>query len=114
MIEKRKHLRIKAPCEVILNHPSFGTVLGKVRYMSEGGVFLTFDSIPAVDDRLVVEAKIQGDGWDESMPFIKMRVMHLEALSMALQFVGGTSFSDVQFRYGKKVNISELDEELNI
>ncbi|MDX1303608.1 PilZ domain-containing protein [Photobacterium sp.] len=87
MIERRKHSRIQADYEVILNHPSFGTVVGKVRDMSDSGVFLTFDSITAVDDGLVVEAKIQGDGWDESMPFLKMRVMRQEALGMALQFV---------------------------
>lgn len=113
MIEKRKHLRIKAAYGVILNHPSFGTVVGKLRDMSHGGFFLTFDSIPTVDEGLVVEAKIQGDGWNESMPFIQMRVMRLEALGMALQFVGANSFPDVLFRYGKNVNISELDEMCN-
>ena len=90
MIERRKHPRIKAPnepYEVILNSPSFGTMVGKVRDMSDGGVFLTFDSIPVVNEGMVVEAKIQGDNWDESMPFLKMRVMRVDKTGIALQFV---------------------------
>ncbi|MGF1760695.1 PilZ domain-containing protein [Photobacterium sagamiensis] len=113
MIEKRKHQRIKAPYEVILNHPSFGTVVGKVKDMSYGGFFLMFDSIPPFEEGLVVEAKIQGDGWDESIPFLKVRVMRLEALSMALQFVGGYRLPDVLFRYGQNVRLFELIEMNN-
>lgn len=46
MIERRLHERELVDAPVRLYHPVIGTLTGKVRNLSKGGMFITLDEVP--------------------------------------------------------------------
>ncbi len=87
MRERRIQTRVQVDHSVDLFHPSFGRVSGEVINMSIGGIFLMLESPIDCVTFQQVDAKIRGEGWDESMPAVAMEVIRLEGSGIALRFV---------------------------
>ena len=46
MIERRLHKRELVDAPVRLYHPVLGTLMGKIRNLSKGGMYITLDEVP--------------------------------------------------------------------
>ena len=85
MNDKRQHERIEFPAEVKIMHPDFGSIVGRTRDMSDGGLFLFVDLNPGlqVDAAVTVQAQdLSGEA-----PLVKATVVRVEASGIALMFL---------------------------
>ncbi len=86
MNDKRRHERIAFPAEVKIMHPGFGSIIGRTRDMSDGGLFLLVDINPGLEigARVTVQAQdISGEA-----PLVEARVVRIEASGVALMYEG--------------------------
>ena len=84
MKNKRKHERIAFPAEVKIMHPDFGSIIGRTRDMSDGGLFLCVESNPGLEvgARVTVQAQdISGEA-----PLVEARVVRIEVSGVALMY----------------------------
>jgi hypothetical protein len=85
MNDKRQHERIAFPAEVKIMHPGFGSMVGRTRDMSDGGLFLLLDINPglAVGAQVTVQAQdLSGDA-----PLVKATVVRIEESGVALMYL---------------------------
>jgi len=87
MEERRHHPRFIPAYHILLWNHHFGRLSGKVRNMSESGVFV--DQITASDfyTGMLLEAEIIGANWDNSLPSLTMQVVRVDDGGIALEFV---------------------------
>ncbi len=86
MNEKRKHPRHSACYLVVLTHPTLGKKMGKVKDMSDGGVYLELESSAGLYPKCRLSAQIMGENWDSTMPALDMEVTRILDRGVALTF----------------------------
>ncbi len=88
-VERRRHVRIEVPMQVLLTHPTLGTSELKTIDICDNGVFLEAkpEQCPAVGDEVTLQVKggILGDG--EEPPLVMARVVRLTENGMGIQFI---------------------------
>jgi hypothetical protein len=87
MIEKRRHKRVPVQFWVSLSHPLLGVVTGQVQEMSHGGLSLTLDDDVGFFTMMELEARIHGEGWDDSMPPLAVQVVRAQNREIAMKFM---------------------------
>ena len=87
MQEQRKYVRSSSTALVEMTHPSFGTLSGKARDLSEGGVFVQLgnDVLPPVGT--VVQVRIKRYTGTINADPVAMKVMHQQAGGVGLMFL---------------------------
>ena len=87
MKDRRKYPRKKVKLDVVIRHPALGQVIGHIRDMSEGGVFLDVNRSVLFERGQIVGAKIIGDSGIDLAPLLSMEVVRVELSGIALKFV---------------------------
>lgn len=87
MIERRRHKRVPVQFWVSMSHPLLGIVTGHVKNMSHGGISLTLNEEVGFFRMMELDARIHGDGWDESMPALPVLVVRANEREVALKFL---------------------------
>ena len=87
MIERRRHKRVPVQFWISLSHPLLGVVTGQVQEMSHGGLSITLDDDVGFFAMMELEARIHGDGWDDSMPALAVQVLRAENREISMKFL---------------------------
>lgn len=87
MIERRRHKRVPVQFWISLSHPLLGVVTGQVHEMSHGGLSLTLDDDVSLFTMMEMDARIHGEGWDESMPALPVQVVRSNKREVAMMFL---------------------------
>lgn len=87
MIERRRHKRIPVQFWISLSHPLLGVVTGQVHEMSHGGLSLTLDDEVSLFTMMEMDARLHGEGWDESMPALPVQVVRNSKREVAMKFL---------------------------
>ena len=86
MNEKRKFHRKNIKLSVVINHPAFGQVIGHVRNMSEGGIFLDVYRSNLFECGQIMGVHILGDSGIDIAP-LSMKVVRADLSGISLKFV---------------------------
>jgi hypothetical protein len=98
MIERRRHKRIPVQFWISLSHPLLGVVTGQVHEMSHGGLSLTLDEEVSLFTMMELDARIHGEGWDDSMPALPVQVVRVKNREVAMKFLG-VDEDNLEFSY---------------
>ena len=66
-------------------HPDFGSIIGRTRDMSDGGLFLFVDFNPGL--RVGAEVTVQARDISGEAPLVPAKVVRLEANGIALMYL---------------------------
>jgi|TARA_B100000315_G_scaffold241433_1_gene262310 hypothetical protein len=86
VIDRRQHQRIEVGYWVSLKYPLLGTITGDIKDMSVSGVSLLLDEEINFFVMMELDARIHGEGWDESMPSLPVQVVRVSQREVALLF----------------------------
>jgi hypothetical protein len=84
MNDKRQHERITFPAEVKIMHPDFGSIIGRTRDVSDGGLFLFVEINPGL--RVGAQVTVQAQDISAEAPLVKATVVRVEASGIALMY----------------------------
>lgn len=84
MNDKRQHERISFSAEVRIMHPDFGSITGRMRDMSDGGVFLFVDYNPGL--RVGAQVTVQAQDLSAEAPLVEATVVRIEEAGIALRY----------------------------
>ena len=87
MIERRRHKRVPVQLRVSLSHPLLGVVTGQVHEMSHGGLSLSLDEDVSLFTMMELDARIHGEGGDDSMPALPVQVVRVSNREVAMKFL---------------------------
>jgi len=87
MIERRRHKRVPVQFWVSLSHSLLGVVTGQVHEMSHGGLSLSLDEEVSLFPMMELDARLHGEGWDDSMPALPVQVMRVKKRQVGLRFL---------------------------
>jgi hypothetical protein len=87
MNDKRNSLRKKSQLKVLISHPGQGRVVGRIRDMSDRGVFLDVYQSVLFECGQIVGARIIGDSGIDMNPMLSMEIVRVELNGIALKFV---------------------------
>jgi len=87
MMERRRHKRVEVDFWASLSHPLLGTITCDIQDMSISGVSIKLDEDLSFFVMMELDAKIRGDGWDDSMPALPVQVMRVNKRDVGLQFI---------------------------
>lgn len=87
MIDRRQHRRVEVDFWASLSHPLLGTVTGEIQDMSISGLSITLDEDMNFFVMMELDARIHGDGWDNTMPALPVQVVRVNEREIALQFI---------------------------
>jgi len=102
-IERRRHKRVPVQFWISLSHPLLGVVTGQVQEMSHGGLSLTLDEDVGFFTMMELDARIHGEGWDESMPALPVQVVRAHNREVGMRFL------DVE---DETMELSQIEDEL--
>jgi len=87
MVERRRHKRVEVDFWASLTHPLLGTITCDIQDMSISGVSIKLDEDLKFFVMMELDVKIRGDGWDDSMPALPVRVTRVDKRDVGLQFI---------------------------
>lgn len=87
MMERRRHKRVEVDFWASLSHPLLGTITCDIQDMSISGVSIKLDEDIDFFVMMELDVKIRGEGWDDSMPALPVRVTRVEKREIGLQFI---------------------------
>lgn len=87
MDERRRHKRVSVEFWVSLTHPLLGVVTAEIQNLSSGGLSVTLDEDVDFFVMMELEAKIHGEGWDDTMPALPVQVVRVLGREVAIRFL---------------------------
>jgi hypothetical protein len=84
MNDKRQHERIAFPGEVKIMHPDFGSIIGRTRDLSDGGLFLFVENNPGLG--VGAQVTVQAQDISGEAPLVEATVVRVEAGGVALKY----------------------------
>lgn len=115
MIERRRHKRVSVDFWVSLSHPLLGVATAEIQNMSSGGLSVTLDEEIEFFVMMELEARIHGEGWDDSMPSLPVQVVRILGREVALSFLDDCDYflnSAVKAEFSEEEFEFDVDEEL--
>lgn len=91
MIDRRQYKRVSVDFWVSLTHPLLGVITGNVRDMSIGGMAVQLDENVGFFCMMELDARLHGNGWDDSLPSFPVQVVRVNAQEIGLRFLKADS-----------------------
>lgn len=114
MIDRRRHKRVSVDFWVSLTHPLLGVATAEIQNMSSGGLSVTLDEETEFFVMIELEARIHGEGWDESMPSLPVQVVRILGREVALRFLDNCDhfWTSLSEEFGEEEFDFDFDEEI--
>ncbi|PCJ28196.1 MAG: hypothetical protein COA96_01425 [SAR86 cluster bacterium] len=112
MIERRQHKRVEVSFWASLKHPLLGTITCDIQDMSISGVSIKLDEELNFFVMMELDVRIHGEGWDETMPALPVRVVRVQAQEIGLQFV--ESCEEIWAPQDDEFDLAQADLDLGV